>query len=157
MKKIDKIAKDVEFLRNELTTQEPEHFGTKDVVYASFGALFIGLTFTLKGLLIDIAKNLAWTNITIIIITTLVLISLEIYFIGYSRVSDKRKRKPAQFILKRLLAVYIITFTVSMFLTNLFGLNYLVNNSLEDTFKIVFVLSMPCGIGAALADLLKKF
>ncbi|MBW3003950.1 DUF2391 family protein [Candidatus Woesearchaeota archaeon] len=156
MKKIDKIAKDVELLKKEILPKEPEHFGTRDLIHAFFGALVVGLTFMFKGLLIESSLRLTWTNLTIIIITTIAIITLEVYFIGYSRVSQRKKRKPGQFVIKRLVAVYLITITVSLFLTNIFGISNIAGN-VENIFKIVFVLSMPCGIGAALADLFKKY
>ena len=156
MKNINKLARDVELIKKEILPKEPEHFGTKDIIHAFFGSFVVGLTFIFKGLLIESGVMLNWTNILIIIITTLVILAAEIYFIGYDRVKKRSHRKPGQFVFKRLVAVYLITFTVSLFLINIFGISNLAG-SLNNVFKLVFVISMPCGIGAALADLFKKY
>lgn len=156
MDKIDKIAKDIELLKKEVLPKEPEHFSTRDIIHAFFGALVVGLTFMFKGSLIDNTLSLSWNNIFVIITTTIIIIALEVYFIGYTRVKNKKKRRPGQFVLKRLFAVYLITITVALFLTNIFGISSIAGSA-SNIFKLVFVLSMPCGIGAALADLFKKY
>ncbi|MEA3429893.1 MAG: DUF2391 family protein [Nanoarchaeota archaeon] len=156
MKKIDKLAKDIELIKKEILPKEPEHFNVKDIIHAFFGALVVGLTFMFKGLLLESSLRLSWTNIVVIIITTVVIITLEIYFIGYSRVTTKKERKPGQFVIKRFITVYLITLTVSLFLINIFGISSIAGN-VSNVFKLVFVLGMPCGIGATLADLFKKY
>ncbi|MBW3015384.1 DUF2391 family protein [Candidatus Woesearchaeota archaeon] len=151
-----KIEKDVAHLKKELIIKEPEHFSIRDIISAFFGALVIGLTFMFKGLLIQQSITLSFFNVGIIVLTTLALMALEIYFIGYTRVQYKHKRKPGQFILKRLTAIYLISFTVSLYLVNIFGISKLAGN-IENIMKIVLVLTLPCGIGATLSDLLKSY
>jgi len=154
MKKINKIAADVELLKKELLTHEPEHFGKKDIIHSFFGSLVVGLTFIFKGLLIESSLRLNWVNVSIIVLTTILIITFEIYFIGYSRVKHKKKRKPLQFVIKRLIAVYLITLSVSLFLTIIFGISEYARN-ISELAKIILVLSMPCGIGAVISDLFK--
>lgn len=159
MSKLDDIKKGVDELRDKLLVSEPAHFSKKDLIDAFFGALILGLTFAIKGLLIRVTQVLTITHIAVIVITTLLILSAEIYFIGYSRVTKKSERKLGQFWLKRLLAFYIIAIIVAVFLVYVFSLNMLteiVQDSLG-VIKLIAIISMPCAIGAATTDLLKKY
>ena len=153
---LDRIEKDVLDIKKIVTEEfPPEHFGAKDIVYSFFGALVIGLTFMFKGLLIQAGMNLRWENVVLIVLTTLLILTFEIYFIGYSRVRNKEKRPFAQFWAKRLISIYLISIAVSFMLAYLFGINYMAGNT-EVLLKIIFAVSMPCAIGAAFTDLLKR-
>ena len=159
MGKIDQVKKGVDELRSHLLIKEPEHFSAKDIVSAFFGALFLGMTFSIKGLLIRISQGLNDTNVALIILSTLVILTAEIYFIGYSRVTKKPERKFGQFWIKRIFAFYLVALITSLFLVYVFGLNHLqeIANIYPNIFKLVILISMPCAIGAAVADLLKKY
>jgi len=80
MSKLDDIKKGVDELRDRLLIGEPAHFSKRDVIDAFFGALFLGVTFTIKGLLIDVSKALTFWHMLAIIIFTLVILTAEIYF-----------------------------------------------------------------------------
>jgi uncharacterized membrane protein len=83
-------------------------------------------------------------------------LSTEIYFIGYTHVRNKKERPFGQFYAKRLVTTYGIAVTVSFFLSYIFGIIYLVD-TFEQFMKIVLLISMPCSIGAAVGNLLKKY
>jgi uncharacterized membrane protein len=153
---LDRIEKDLKEVK-EMIAEEipPEHFGAKDVIYSFLGALVIGLTFMFKGLLIQAGINLRWENVILIVLTTLLILTFEIYFIGYSRVKHKERRPFLQFWAKRLISIYVISIAVSFMLAYLFGINYMAGNT-EVLLKIIFAVSMPCAIGAAFTDLLKR-
>lgn len=155
MNKIDKIEKEIRAIKYELVGKEPEHFGTIDFVYAFFGALLVGLTFALKGLLISVAKAISWQQAYTIVLMTILMVVSEIYLIGYSKVKNKKARRPLQFIAKRLFAISIVTVIVAIFLTWVFDI-YELAGSMEVTYKIVCILIMPCGIGATISDLFRR-
>ncbi|MEM4230807.1 MAG: DUF2391 family protein [Candidatus Pacearchaeota archaeon] len=160
MSKLDKIEKEVEELHNRLLIAEPSHFSTRDLVDAFFGALFLGITFTIKGLLVEVSLILTKFNIIFIIISTLLILTAEIYFIGYSRVTKKAERKFFQFWFKRIFAFYFVSLLTATFLVYLFGLNNLpqvIANNNYTVLKMIILISMPCSIGAAITDLLKKY
>ena len=159
MSKIDDIKKGVDELRERMLIAEPAHFSVRDLVDAFFGALFLGITFIIKGLLIQVSTSLDNLHLTLIILSTLVIITAEIYFIGYSKVKKKSERKFGQFWLKRICAFYFVAVLTSTFLTYLFGLNLLpeINNNLFNICRLVVLISLPCAIGAAITDLLKKY
>lgn len=152
---IKKIQEDVELLRERLLERRTERFSKQDIVRAFFGALVIGITFIFASGLITIVKNINWTNIILIIFLTLVILVAEIYFIGWSRVKGERGRNIYEFTFKRLPAFYIISLIVAFFYIYIFGINNFLSGA--EVIKMVFIMAMPCSIGAAIGDLLKKY
>ncbi len=159
MNKINQIKKGVDELKERLLMQEPAHFSSRDFVDAFFGALFLGITFSVKGLLIDVSMSLTQLNIAMIVLATLAILTAEIYFIGYSRVRKKSERRFGQFWFKRIIAFYFVAIITAIFLVYIFGLNNLpeMNGSVPNLVNLVVVISMPCAIGAAITDLIKKY
>ena len=156
-KELRAIEKDVNLLKKKLLEKRPSPFSKRDIINAFFGALLIGLTFSVKGALIRTAEGLNLTHVILIVVSTLLILVGEIYFIGYSRVPDKWRRKPGQFIMKRLTTLYFIAILVSIYLVYIFGIYNQLENGLYDVFKLVILMSMPCAIGAAVPSLMKQF
>jgi uncharacterized membrane protein len=91
-----------------------------------------------------------------IVAFTLIILSMQIYYIGYSRVTNRKQRHFGQFWLKRIASLYIIALVVSVFMVYLFDIDSIVRNGYE-ILKVVIALSMPCAIGAAVPSLLKQY
>ncbi|MBD3248510.1 DUF2391 family protein [Candidatus Woesearchaeota archaeon] len=159
MSKIDTVKRGVDELRNKLLIKEPSDFSEKDFFRAFFGALVFGMTFALKGLLIDVSIALTKWHISAIILFTILIMTAEIYFIGYRRIIKKEERKFGQFWLKRTLVFYSVSIFVSLFLVYVYGLNNVpgIDNISWNIFRMVIAISMPCVIGAAISDLLKQY
>ncbi len=92
----------------------------------------------------------------IMILLTFIFLTIGIYVIGYQRVVDKNRRRFGQFWLKRIFAFYLIGLLVAIGLSFLFGIQYLVNDG-HFVSRVIIIMSVPCAIGASLADLLKKY
>jgi uncharacterized membrane protein len=153
--KIQQMAADLKLIKEEVIEKVPSHFSAKHLASAFIGALVIGFAFTLsKGLLIEIASVLTLWRIISIIGFTVLIVTSEIYFIGYSKVKNKALRPFGQFWLKRFIAYYAIAYLVSFFLVYIYGLDIVAG--LETT-KVVLLITMPCAVGASLADLLKQY
>jgi uncharacterized membrane protein len=157
MAKIDDIKKGVDELKARLLVQEPEDFSERDIIRSFFGALFLGLTFTVKGLLIQVSQALDKFHLAMIVVFTLLILTAEIYFIGYSRVTKKEERKLGQFWLKRLCTFYLVSGFTAAMLVFLFGLNKLPGVDNGGVMSLIILISMPCAIGAAISDLLNKY
>lgn len=155
-REMDEITYDVHQLKKELIHLEPEHFSKTDILRAFFGAIFLGFSFLFSTALINIALTVNATNIVMIIVSTIMLLNAEIYFIGYSRVKNKHERPYGQFFLKRLVAFYGIALIVAFYLSTIFGLLYFVG-SFMNLMKLSVIIAMPCAIGAAITDLLRKY
>lgn len=151
---VEEIRSEINRLSDKLLEKKIDHFSKKDITNAIFGALIIGLTFVFKGLLIDVGMHLPWANVVMIITVTLFILTSEIYYIGYSRVTDKNERPFGQFLMKRLFAMYMIALVISFFLLYLFGFVYLVTSG-ANFVKLIFVVAMPCAVGAAIPSMLK--
>jgi uncharacterized membrane protein len=152
----DQIKNDVERIKDKLIDHTPEHFSKQDFVRAGIGALFLGFSALFSGNLLLIATNIPAFHLLVIILGTLLILTLEIYIIGYSRVTDKITRKFGQFWLKRISTFYSIAIIVAAILTYTFGFQYLVPST-ESFIAVIVVLSAPCAIGASMGDLLKKY
>jgi len=152
--KIQQIASDVRLIKEEIVEKIPAHFSVKHIVSAFLGALLMGLTFIFKGLLLQVASALSRTHVITIIISTVVLLTAEIYFVGYERVKNKAQRSFLQFWFKRVITYYAIAMLVSFFLVYIYGINTLAG---VDTTRVVVAVTLPCAVGASLADLLKQY
>ncbi len=152
----DIIKYDVEKLKDKFIDHTPEHFSQQDILRAFIGALFLGFSVFFSGNLFKIAFGIPIGHIYLIIIATLVVLTAEIYFIGYSRVVNKKDRGFIQFLIKRLFAFYAIAFLVALSLSFVFGIQYL-TSTIEEFMRIVVIVSSPCAIGASITDLLKKY
>jgi uncharacterized membrane protein len=155
-KQLDIIESDIKALKAKILRREPKHFSYKAFVRAFFGALLVGLTFVFKGSLVDISVTLQPGHLIAIVLSTLLILLMEIYFIAYRKVTNKKERPLFQFMIKRLLTFYAISLLLSVFLVYVFGINTTIGTQ-EGVYKLIIVLSMPTAIGASLGDLLKKY
>ncbi|MEM4282133.1 MAG: DUF2391 family protein [Candidatus Woesearchaeota archaeon] len=151
---LKQIASDVRLIREEMVEKVPSHFSPRHITSAFFGALFIGMMFVIKGLLLQVASILTSRHLWIIAAATFIILTGEIYFVGYSRVKDKSKRPFGQFWFKRIVSYSIIAVLVSYFLVYIYGINILAG---ANTYKVIVALLLPCAVGASLADLLKQY
>lgn len=152
----DLIKEDVERVKDKLIDHTPDHFSRQDLVRASIGALFLGFSVLFSGNLPVLATRMPDPYFFVIIFDTILLLTLEIYVIGYSRVKDKQTRKFGQFWMKRILAFYATALIIAIVLAYTFGLQYVVSSD-KYFLNLIIILSAPCAIGASLGDLLKKY
>ena len=156
MAKIDQVAEHVKILRERLVEKVPGHFGIKHIITAFFGALFFGFSFMLSSLLFQVSLALTHQDLMLITVATWLILSAEIYFVGYTRVPDPTKRPFGQFWAKRILTYYFIALFVSFMLITLYGLPKFAPGT-ENVFKLVIAISFPAAVGAAVSDLLGKY
>jgi len=158
MAKADKIEKKVVELHKQLIEKIPSHFSMRHIISAFIGALLFALTFVMKGLLFQIAVALTWREIVLIILSTWLILTGEIYFVGYARLSAKERKERyfGQFWLKRATTYYGIAIAVSALLIYIYGLEIFVGTKCN-VLKLIIAVSMPAAIGASLADLVSKY
>jgi uncharacterized membrane protein len=152
----DLIKDDVERIRDKLIDHTPEHFSKQDFVRASIGALFLGFSVLFSSNIVNLATKIPTPQLFVIMFGTILILTLEIYIIGYSRVTDKITRKFGQFWMKRVAAFYTTAFIIAILLAFTFGLQYLLPTGTH-FLNFIVILSAPCAIGASLGDLLKKY
>ncbi len=159
LENVKEIKKSLVGLRMRLLDKKPEPFSPADIMYAFFAALIIGLGFIFKGVLVQYSINLTNLHLNMIIISTIILLTAEAYYLGYRRVDNKNERKMGQFLFKRVATFYLISIIVSSFLIFIFGVNNvpLVHNDPIIIYKIIITLTMPCATGAAIPSILKKY
>lgn len=135
---------------------EPEHFSAKDAISSFFGALFLGFAFIFSRVLVDLSMTLDKIHIILIVLSTFLILTFEIYFIGYQKVKERGKRPFWEFWLKRFATFYIITVLVSLYLVYIYNFQVYLTTYIE-VIKLVAAVSLPCATGAAIANLLKKY
>ncbi|MEK6823175.1 MAG: hypothetical protein AABY13_05070, partial [Nanoarchaeota archaeon] len=92
------FKKDIVAIKREvLRLTPPPHFSMKDIARSFFGALFLASTFIFSSQLVHQTALLSSGHIVAIIIATVVVLTVEIFFIGYERVPDRRERRFLQF------------------------------------------------------------
>lgn len=136
--------------------EEPEYFSAKDIVRSFFGSLFFGFAFIFSKALIDLSITLDKIHVLLILVSTFLILTFEIYFIGYQRVKDTERRPFWEFWLKRFSTFYIITVLVSLYLVYIYNFQIYLATYME-IIKLIVAVSLPCATGAAIADLLKKY
>ncbi|MBN2112149.1 DUF2391 family protein [Candidatus Woesearchaeota archaeon] len=157
-KEVEEIENKIGVLYDKIYEKRPSHFGKRDIVNAVFASLTFGLIFLFKGSLIDISLNLKEIHLILIVAVTAVILTLEIYFVGFTRIgpTERGKRRFGQFWAKRFFTFYGVSLLIPLCLVYLYDINNIVAGGF-DILKIVIAVSMPCTIGAAIPGLLKQY
>ena len=155
LKDLEHIEQCVSKLKEKIVDKTPSHFSARVVFNALFGSLLFGLTFILKGALINTALKLNNLHIVLILLSSVAIIIGEIYFIGYSRIKDRSERRPAQFVIKRFITLLFVSIGVSFFLVYIFGIDRQLG-SFQNIIRVVIMTMMPCAVGAGFSSLFKE-
>lgn len=135
-----------------------EHFSSSDIIISFYGAFLIAAAFLFKGNLLLISQKLDNLHLGLILLVNLIILSVEIYYMGYSRVKNKKQRPFAQFLIKRITTTYLVSLIVSLTLVLLYNIDHIIaNGTYYNIAKIVICVSFPASIGATATDLFKKF
>lgn len=156
--RLDIFQSRIEEIRDVLELTEAQNFSMTDVVYSFFGSLMFGLIFIYKEVALNLASVHTIFNSFILILFTIFVLSAEIYYIGYSRVSDKTIKPFFSFWWKRLLVFYSVAIIMAFLLVFILGIYLLpvIQNSSINFFKLIILVSFPCALGASVADLFRK-
>ncbi|HYD02850.1 MAG TPA: DUF2391 family protein [Alphaproteobacteria bacterium] len=152
----DLIHHDVEKIKDKFVDHTPEHFSKQDFIRSAIGAIFVGFSVIFASNTVNLVLKIPDIHYYIIIFSTIVLLTAEIYTIGYSRVTDKTTRKFGQFWLKRISTFYFTAIVVASLLAFIFGLQYILPD-VEHFIKLIILISAPCSIGASFGDLIKRY
>ena len=135
-----------------------EHFSSKDILISCYGAFFIAIGFIFKGNVLLISEKIDTVHMILIVLATLIILIAEIFFMGYSRVANKKERPFAQFLVKRVTTIYLVSLLVCIVIVLLYNIDGIVANGNHwHIIKIIVCVSFPASIGAAATDLIKKF
>ncbi|HLC98566.1 MAG TPA: hypothetical protein VJC00_01000 [Candidatus Nanoarchaeia archaeon] len=134
---------------------EPAHFSRKDFFKALFGSFVIGLTFLFKGSLVSYAIKMGWYNVILVLFTTFLVVSLEIYALSYKFVVHRKERPFYEFWSKRFFAITISTFIAIYFSIYIYGINSFLTQI--EILKVTSAVFMPAAITGAAVEVLKEF
>jgi len=157
-KELVNIDTDVHKIEYNLVERTPSKFSYRDLARSFFGALIVSFGFVLKGALVKTAVNFSIENVIGIIIASLTVLIIEVFYFGYRKIKDKHSRRLGQFILKRVPTFYLVSLLVAGGLVYLYGIN---NDPLimasDDIINVIIAISFPASLGAGVADLIKKY
>lgn len=153
---IDDINYKITRLKESILDRYPKHFGIRNIVDSFFAALLVGLTFVLKGATVRTAINLQYVNVVAISVFTFAIVIMQVYFVSYSRVKSREERPVFPFMAKRIVAIVLVSFGVSITLIFLLGINNEVG-TMESVCKVILLLSSICAMGSAIPGLMIKY
>ncbi|MBU0535445.1 MAG: DUF2391 family protein [Nanoarchaeota archaeon] len=133
---------------------EPHHFTWNDFFKALLGSLVVGITFLFKGAMQTYALSMKYTNIILVITITLVVVSLEVYFLSYRFVVNRKARPFSEFWAKRFFAIVISSFAAIYLLMYVYGINHFLTHT--EILKLSVAIFMPAAIAGAAVEILKK-
>ncbi len=140
---------------------KPEKFGLDDVAQQIFGAVLFSAPLSVTEEVWKLAQNLGFTRMLVFVILSVVIATIIIYYTKFQRVAKESIGGDIDthivgrmYVPKRLVSLFIISYSVSIFILWLFGVMSFVND-LFWTFKIFIFISFFASIGAATADIIK--
>mgnify|MGYP001567093821 FL=1 len=154
-KKLAEIEANIQRI-NESLEKTPPDFSFRDVILSFFGALVIGITFVHKGSLVLNSIKMNGYHTIGVLLSTIIILLVVIYVIGYQKVKNKEARPLGQFMFKRFVTMYGTSLVVAVLLVYLFGINQNLPNNLA-LINTILSVAMPSAFGAAIVDLVKRY
>ncbi len=152
MRKLHEEIKEIKELLTD--AYPPEHFSAKDVMTALLAAIIVGSSFFFNTLLVSTSIQLTFNHVVVLVLVTALVLTAEIYFVGYERVPNKSRRRFGQFWAKRFFTFYGISLAVAFSLAYLYGFTASLASS-EEVLRVIIAVSFPCTVAIGLADLVK--
>lgn len=131
-----------------------ERFGLDDLAQQIVGAFILSAPFSVTEEVWNLANNLSFFRVLILIFFTVFVSTLIIYYTKFQRVAKEDIGKPYVHIPKRLVSLFIVSYSCAFLVLWLFG----VIGHITDPywiFKLVVFVSFFSSLGAATVDILK--
>ena len=140
---------------------KPEKFGVDDVAQQIFGAVLLATPLSVTEEVWTLARELDPVRLVVFILLSIAVVTIIIYYTKFQRVA--KESIGGEFdthiagkthIPKRLVSLFLISYSVTWFILWLFG----VMNHVADpawSFNIFIFVSFFASVGAATADILK--
>jgi uncharacterized membrane protein len=138
----------------KLGVRPPHHFSVHDFLNAVFGSFFVALTFLFKGGMTSIALNMPVANMIALVIFTFVIITFEIYMLGYRYVRKRAQRPFRQFWVHRFTTMVLASFGSIYLIMYLYGLD--ANYTHIEMLRIACTIFLPAAAAGAAMELLRK-
>ncbi len=141
-------------LKSRMIKIKPEKFGWDDVAQQIIGAYLFASPFAVTQEVWDLSVHLSTIRTLIIIIITVFVSSLIIYYTKFQKVAMEVEEVGPIEIPRRLLSLFIISYSASFSILWMFGVIGQITDPLWIV-KLVIFVSFFSSIGAATADILK--
>jgi len=131
-----------------------ERFGLDDLAQQVVGAFILSAPFSVTEEVWNLANNLSFFRVVILIFFTVFVSTLIIYYTKFQRVAKEDIGKPYVHIPKRLVSLFIVSYSCAFFVLWLFGVIGYITDPYW-IFKLVVFVSFFSSLGAATADILR--
>jgi len=140
---------------------KPEKFGVDDVAQQIFGSVLLATPLSVTEEVWTLAKELDPLRLVVFILLSISVVTIIIYYTKFQRVAKESIGGEFDapivgktYIPKRLVSLFLISYSVTWFILWLFGVMSHVANPAW-SFNIFIFVSFFASIGAATADILK--
>ncbi len=156
------VAKEIKGRKNGLISlvknipnKKLERFGFDDLAQQIVGAFLFSSPFAVTEEVWRLANGLTFFRLIFLIFFTVFVTTLIIYYTKFQRVAKEDIGKPYIHIPKRLLSLFVVSYSSAFFILWMFGVIGGQITNLYWIFKLVVFVSFFSSIGAATADILK--
>ena len=139
----------------------PERFGVDDVAQQIFGAVLLATPFSVTEEVWILAKELDPLRLLVFVVLSIVVVTIIIYYTKFQKVAKESIGGEFDthivgktYIPKRLVSLFLVSYSVTWFILWLFGVMNHVSNPAW-SFRIFIFVSFFASMGAATADILK--
>lgn len=129
-----------------------ERLNRRDIVQICIGSFIGALSFSVEGGILDIGDRVPFTNIILVMFTSIIFSYAISYLFGVRRLGRKRIKLIAGFIPERTMIHYFSALIFSAFILWLFGANFGI--SYIGFLKRTIILAMPATVAGSAVDLI---
>ncbi|GEM_PF-239915 len=141
----------MEKISNKLHLQLPSKFNVNDIAQQAVGAIILSTPFVVTGEVWDLARQLDFTRIVLIITLTVLFDVLLIYFSKFQHIDLSNILT----VIARIFSIILISYGAAALLLYTFGVIGIQITDPEWALRLVILVGLPANIGAATADILK--
>jgi len=134
--------------------REPHHFSLRDFLKAMLAALIVALTFVFKGSMFEYAEKMNSSHVFFVLVVTCIIVTIEIYFLGYRFVTNRKERPFYEFWAKRFFTIITSSFIMVWLIIHMYGINEYITT--QEELKFIFAVLFPSAIAGAAMEILKK-
>ncbi len=140
---------------------KPERFGLDDVAQQIFGAVLFSAPLSVTEEVWNLARGLSVLRMVVFVVLSITIASIIIYYTRFQKVAKESiggdintHIAGRMYIPKRLVSLFLVAYSVSIFILWLFGVVSHIADPLW-IFRIFIFISFFASVGAATADIIK--
>lgn len=135
--------------------REPPRFTRDDFARAFFGSFIAAVTFLFKGSMVSFSIQMSVFSTMAVALLTCLLLTVEIYVLGYKYVQDRKRRPFLEFWAKRFFSIILSSFLAIYLLMFAYGIQDIVGDPTL-LFKVAIAVLLPAATAGGAVEILRK-